>query len=159
MKPHFLLLFFLLTPLLAQSQTTEAYFSRPGLKINAYLYDFWSDDVSHSYSFVRKDTLCSEEVLVFAYHEWTSNLYLHIEGDKVYLVSTSCERSLLYDFDLEVGEEITAGLFHGYSLDAKDEIFLLNGEPRMRYRLSVGGFGATTWIQGIGDINAGLEPL
>jgi len=159
MRSHLLILPFLFTTLLAQSQTTEDYFSRPGLKINAYLYDFWSDDVSHSYSYVRKDTLCSDEVLVFAYHEWTSNLYLHIEGDKVYLVSTSCERSLLYDFDLEVGEEITAGLFHGYSLDAKDEIFLLNGEPRMRYRLSVNGFGATTWIQGIGDINAGLEPL
>lgn len=156
---HVLLFIFLLgNTLNILAQTTEEYFSRPGLQISAYEHSYYSTDYNKSYSYSHKTTVCGEPVLVFAYNTYPIDIYLQIEGDKVYKFDESCERELLFDFGLEIDEIIETGPYKDYALVSKEEVTLLNGETRLKHILRYGNGGSIrTWIEGIGDIDIGID--
>jgi len=141
-------------------QNTEDYFSREGLSINAYHFNQYDGQYSRSYTFYRKATYCNQELLEFINNENGSFQQLKIEGDKVYNFSTSdCEKSLLYDFGLEVNQVITEGLYEDWSVTAKYDVTIENGEVRKRFDLHHPMHGNTSWIEGIGDIEHSLFPI
>jgi hypothetical protein len=75
------------------------------------------------YTFYRKTSSCNVELLEFINNENGSFSHLKIEGDKVYDFSTiECEKSLLYDFGLEVNQVITEGLYEDWSVTAKYDV-------------------------------------
>src|SRR5688572_1131061 len=80
-------------------QTTEDYFSRPGLNISSY-NEFMGDTSSIAYSYSHKREICGDTVLVFSSNKNSYNIYLRIEGGKVYKTNFSCTKELLYDFGL-----------------------------------------------------------
>lgn len=140
------------------SQTTEDYFSRPGLQISAYNHSYYGDDYSKSYSYSHKSTYCDLPVLVFAFNEWISNIYLHIDEDKVYRINSNCERQLLYDFGLQEGDTITEGAYNGFVVETIEDIQLLNGETLRKFVIKYIDISfRKTWIEGIGDIIEGLD--
>ena len=157
---HILLFITLLSnTMFIHAQTTEDYFSRPGLQISAYERSYTSGDYSKSYSYSHKTAFCGDSVLVFAYNEYPINIYMLIEDDKVYKINTNCDKELLFDFGLDMNEVIGEGYYQGFALISKEEITLLNGETRKKHTLQkVDGGYTYTWIEGIGDIRNGIEP-
>jgi photosystem II stability/assembly factor-like uncharacterized protein len=140
------------------SQNIEALFSREGLSVNGYHYNYYDGTYSTSHTFVDKITICDDlEVLRFLPHDGVGiPLYLHVDGLKVYKIFHSCSPQLVYDFGLEINETVTEGIYEGYTLVEKYTVTLLNGEERMRYDLE-SSFGAeASWIEGIGDIKNAL---
>jgi PKD repeat protein len=160
MKPALLFIFLLGNVFNILAQTAEEYFSRPGLQISAYEHSFTSGDYSKSYSYSHKDTLCGDTVLVFAYNSYPLDIYLYVEGNKVYKINAVCERELLYDFGLEVDDVMEDGPYKDYALISKDEVTLLNGETRFKLTLRKINAGfLCTWIEGIGDTKEGIDLL
>lgn len=142
------------------SQTTKEYFSQEGLNLNAYHYNYYEGTYSTSYSYMKTDTVCGEEVLIFYHHVNGHEFPLLIENSKVYTYLYDCEPYLIYDFGLEVGDTILNGHYRGWVVADKYEETLLNGELRTRIDLDHFSLSdvSTSWIEGIGDIFAGLFP-
>jgi len=84
-------------------QTTEELFSREGLSLNAYHYNFFGGSYSKAFTYYEKDTLCGENILVYYNNQRGTKLYLAIEDKKVYLFAGNCNKNLIYDFGLEIG--------------------------------------------------------
>lgn len=155
-----LLLYLAALPSYLQSQTIEEYFSREGLSINAFHDNVYDGTVSTSYTFYRKDIRCGREVLIFIHNLGGQEYELFVEDKKVYLHFYNCYTELLYDFGLEVGDTIPEGVHKGYELTEKYPVQLLNGEERMAYKFMHDySLNPTIWIEGIGNIDAGLIPV
>ncbi|MCB0568084.1 MAG: T9SS type A sorting domain-containing protein [Phaeodactylibacter sp.] len=149
----------LICPVLS-AQDIAAYFSEDGLSINAFHYNFYDGTYSTSYTYHERDSICGEEVLTFIHNTNGFHLYLRVEGLKVYrYFRPNCDKSLLYDFSLQVGETISEGYYEGFTLVGKYPVALLNGEQRMRYDLTSGSQVSASWIEGIGDVEHGLIPF
>ncbi len=141
-------------------QTTEEYFSVEGLSINAYHNNIYDGTYSRSYTYYRKSYYCSIEVLEFINNEDGHFRFLKIEEDKVYSFDTSdCQKTLLYDFSAEIDQVIDEGFYTGWRVIDKSDVILENGETRIRIDVSHPNNGATSWINGIGDIENSLFPI
>ncbi|MBK8832932.1 MAG: PKD domain-containing protein [Saprospiraceae bacterium] len=138
------------------SQSTEELFSRPGLNICAY-NEYLGDTSSQSFSFSHKREICGDTVLVFGSNQYASNIFLSIENHKVYKTDFSCEKELLYDFGLAIGQRILYGFYQNAELVSIKDTVLLNGEIRRHFKLSRGGT-MFDWIEGVGDQRRGLLP-
>jgi len=151
---HFMLLF----NLTVNSQTTEELFSQEGLSLSAFHNSIFPwESFSKSYTYVEKDTLCGENVLVYNHNQIEEKLYLQIENKKVYRTWSNCFKDLLYDFGIEVGDTVSSEFFSSLVLVDKYPVELLNGETRTRFDFEFpGGGGRTSWIEGIGNIYYGL---
>jgi len=150
MKNFLILLVSVLLPLIINGQTTEDYFSRPGLKINKYHFNFYDGQYSKSFTFIEKTTFCNLPVLRFAYNQGLGYDYLWIDGKKVYDIDIDCNRTLLYDFGVHVGDVISQGIYEDFQVSSLDSIVLLNGERRLQITLlSTYGY-SVSWIEGIG---------
>ncbi|MEP6794173.1 MAG: PKD domain-containing protein [Saprospiraceae bacterium] len=136
-------------------QSTEDYFSRPGLNISAY-NEFLGDTSSLSYSYSHKREICGDTVLVFGSNQGAGNIYLRIEGGKVYTTDFSCQKELLYDFGLSVGQHIFGGFYDFATVISIQDTLLLNGEHRRHFKLQ--SSGTYDWVEGIGDLRRGLLP-
>jgi len=151
-------IFILLGPWIGNSQTTEDYFSRPGLNINAYHTACCGTAHPSSYTFAYRTNLCDKNVLAFTRNDGMGTIFLLIEEKKVYFLYTNCSKILFYDFGLMPGDTIKEGFYQNSRLISKDEIMLLNGEKRMQFELLTQFDKPVTWIEGIGDVNRGLYP-
>ncbi len=143
-----------------QAQTIEELFSIEGLSINAHFDDLY-DIYPESFTFYQKTTLCDGEILEYINNKTGNRSYLKVEDQKVYRVypSSNCYQSLIYDFGLEIGEQISEGVYQGATLVNKYEGTLENGEPRMFYDIEgIEQLDNATWVEGIGDIDHGLFP-
>jgi PKD repeat protein len=136
-------------------QTTEDYFSRPGLNISSY-NEFLGDTSSISYSYSHKREICGDTVLVFGSNQNTGNIFLLIEGSKVYKTDFSCQKELLYNFGLTVGQHVIGGFYDFATVISISDTFLLNGEHRRHFKLQ--GGSVYDWVEGIGDLRRGLLP-
>jgi photosystem II stability/assembly factor-like uncharacterized protein len=134
-------------------QTTEDYFSRPGLNISSY-NEVLGDTSSLSYSYSHKRVICGDTVLVFGSNQNSGNLFLLIEGGKVYKTDFSCQKELLYNFDLTVGQHVIGGFYNFKTVTSISDTLLLNGEHRRHFKLE----GGYDWVEGIGDTRRGLLP-
>ncbi|MEO6133280.1 MAG: PKD domain-containing protein, partial [Saprospiraceae bacterium] len=154
----FLILLFFIGAL--YSQSTEDYFSRPGLKINAYHDACCGTAHPSSFTYTYKTTICGQNVLAFARNDGLSIIYLRIDDKKVYIADKYCNEKLFYDFGLSPGDTLKEGYYKDQNLILvnKHNVSLLNGEQRMKYDLMTGWGTAVSWIEGIGDINSGLLP-
>ena len=157
-------IFFCLLLTQLPGQTLKDYFSEEGLSINSYFAGFPTSFVNTSYTFFQKDTLCNEEVLTFLKNEDGDRMYLKVEDSKVWQFwqgSDSCSQTLLYDFGLEPGDTIPEGLYKGTIIAEKKLVPLLNGEERTKLDLRYGNSDRhfTSWIEGIGDVENGLQPI
>ncbi len=144
---------------LTNAQTLEELFSIQGLSINAYHNNFYDGTYSKAYTFLQSTTFCENAVLEYVNNQTGSRLYLKIDGEEVYSINANCVETLWYDFGLDIGDQMTDGVYAGATLVNKYQGTLLNGETRTFYDLEgVQGFGPAnvTWIEGIGDINNGL---
>lgn len=155
MRLHFLILFLLLFKDVF-SQTTEEYFSRPGLNINSYHSCYVDCGYSTSFTYSHKNILGSDTVLHFIYNEGYSSLALQVVGKKVYIYYAPEDTVLLYDFGLDPGEMMTAGYYDQSTLLSKSDTTLLNGEKRLKLNLIRSDLTPVTWVEGIGDIDRGL---
>lgn len=138
------------------AQSTEELFSRPGLNISAY-NEYFGDTSSQSFSFSHKREICGDTVLVFGSNQTTGNIFLLVDNYKVYKTDFSCQKELLYDFGLAVGQRVSSGFYQYAEVVSIKDSILLNGEIRRHFRLSS---GSTTydWIEGVGDQRRGLIP-
>lgn len=137
------------------AQTTEEYFSRPGLSINAF-NEYIGDTSSVSFSFSHKEFICGDSVLVFGSNTYNSNIYLLITDGKVYQISLACEKTLLYNFGLTPGQSASTIACSSCMLQEIRDTTLLNGEQRRLFVMQ--GGNNPLWIEGIGDIRRGLLP-
>ena len=144
---------------LSNAQDLESYFAREGLSINSLHTNFFDGSYSNAYTYYGMDILCGDEVLVFIENTTAQPLYLLIEDQKMYHCFGNCYKKLMYDFGMEIGDVLSEGLYNGWELVDKYPITLMNGEERMRYDLSYSGIYSASWVEGIGDISAGLRPL
>jgi len=88
--------------------------------------------------------------------------YYREENGKVYMILNSAnEEKLIYDFNLEIGEQISYQndqiIFETIAIDS---VTLLSGERRKRLemQLTVAPYQTTFWIEGIGGIVSPMEP-
>ncbi len=141
------------------SQSTLHYFTRYKLSINAYHYNFFDGESSIAFTYVRMDTICGMDVLVYINNQEGYIQYYRIDGDKMYeLNENSCKLTLLYDFGLSIDEMVTEGIYEGLILYDISDVILENGETRKRFYLLNPDDIETIWIEGIGDIYRGLKP-
>ncbi|MBK9983310.1 MAG: T9SS type A sorting domain-containing protein [Saprospiraceae bacterium] len=159
MKRCLIRVFLLLVPMIVRGQTTEDYFSRPGLNINAYHIGYFDNPFSNSFTLTDTTTLCGRHVLVFSYNEGLAKRFIQIDGDKVYQIYSDCTRELLFDFSLEPGNKITEGFYADYTVVGRNEVILENGEVRFLFDVDSPQGYRRSWIEGIGDIEAGLFPI
>ena len=138
------------------SQTTEDYFSRPGLNVNSYHSCYVDCGNSTSFTLSHKKIIESDTILYFVHNDGYSSLSLQIEDRKVYIYYTPAVRDLLYDFGLEPGEVITEGYYAASTVVSKSDTTLLNGEKRLKLTLVRSDSTPVTWVEGIGDIDRGL---
>jgi len=148
-------------------QTIEELFSIEGLNVNAYHWNFYTVDNSLSYTFYQKEMICDGEVLTYINNQTNAFQYLSIEDKKVYHYPNYnysnpdlvCDKRLLFDFGLEIGEAVESGTYEGKILVDKYEITLDNGMTRMRHDLtSSNGNYPISWIEGIGSTWGGIFP-
>lgn len=158
LKQYIFLLFLIVTYYLPIAQTTEDYFSRPGLNINANHEGCCGSGHRASYTYTGLDTICGKEVLVFMHNEGIKILYLWIDQNKVYTISPNCYSRLYYDFSLNPGDTVKEGFYMNCVVLDKINIPLLNGEIRTKYELLTRQGQPVSWVAGIGDINRGLLP-
>jgi hypothetical protein len=138
----------------ALCQTTEEYFSREGLSINTVHINQYSGQTSNSWTFYKKDTLCGSSVLMYVQNSTGMRAALEVDGQRVYgyRFPHTCEKQLLYDFGLQVGDPVgNSHVSKVYQVD------LENGEVRLAIDIA-NSYGELTgtWIEGIGNIHVGL---
>jgi photosystem II stability/assembly factor-like uncharacterized protein len=78
-----------------------------------------------------------------------------IEGGKVYQATSGCAQSILYNFDLQVGELMIDGPYHLYKVEDIRDTVLMNGEHRRLFDLLKGN-QRVNWVEGIGNLKTGL---
>lgn len=141
--------------LLMYGQTTQEYFSRPGLNINSYHQCYVDCGFSTSYTFSHKQILEGDTVLKFVHNEGHEFLSLWVDQKKVFIYSSS-SKVLLYDFGLEVDDVVAEGYYYGSTVVLKADTTLLNGEKRLKLELVRSDSTEVTWVEGIGDVDRGL---
>ncbi len=149
----------LLPAVLTYSQSSV--WSNPGLQIGAGHFNFYGGYTNDSYLYVKDTILCSTPLLMFE-SPAGNPVYLRLEAGKVYLrtpYSLCSDWDLLYDFDLVVGQAISAGAGPMLQVVETGQITLLNGESRRWIRLKEPFNGYfVEWVEGIGDVDRGLIP-
>jgi hypothetical protein len=140
----------------AYGQTTQDYFSRPGLNINSYHACYIDCGNSTSFTFSHKQIVESDTLLHFVHNDGYGSLALQVEDKKVFVYVTPTIRDLLYDFGLEPGEIISGGYYDSSTVVSKSDTTLLNGEKRLKLTLVRSDSSAVTWVEGIGDVHRGL---
>lgn len=140
------------------AQTTKELFSLTDL---TYVLDSDIDATNGLTVFFDEITTdCNKELLVYSNKTLQNKTYLEILDGKVSLGSDCNNLELRFDFDLEVGEQISAAGPHRRDLLVKEKkiIQLLDGLDRRQLLLeNVNNPQQTvTWIEGIGDINLGI---
>lgn len=158
----FALVFFALAPTLT-GQNTQDLFSRPGLSIGAYHWNFFDGSWSTSYRFAGDTVLCGNTLLRFEPLTNTlQKVLLKIQDGKVFVQNPDnpcVSVNLFYDFDLQLGQsfQVQSG---GPLLQVVEtgQKTLLNGETRRYLRLAGTGGWVVEWLEGIGDIKNGLFP-
>lgn len=146
----------LLVSLQIHGQTTQEYFSRPGLNINAYHQCKFDCGHSTSFTFTQTKIVNGDTLLYFVHNEGYSPLSLWVVDKKVFMYHSSSFIDLLYDFALEAGEMITEGYYAGSTVVSKSDTTLLNGETRLKLQLVRSDLTDVTWVEGIGDVARGL---
>jgi len=139
-----------------RSQDTQALFSIPGLSVSWQLTDDIGGKSKWTYYFNQVTSLCGEELLEYEYEYYSvlkDTLYLKVDGSKVYRYDIEdCEYgSLLYDFDLEVGDEFSP-YTKVYTVTHKSTEVYGDGLERRRIELD----SSEVWIEGIGGLDEGL---
>ena len=159
--PLLLLACFLLAEHLP-AQNTRELFSRPGLAIGAYHFNFFDGSWNTSWRFAGDTIVCNDTLLVYeALTNTLSKSFLKIVAGKVFLQNANmlCNPgTLYYDFDLQLGQSFQLQL-GGPLLQVaeKGQKTLLNGENRRYLRLTGIGWDIE-WLEGVGDIGNGLLP-
>ncbi len=146
------------------SQTTYEYFSQEGLSYSwlvGSIYDgYWYNGLTYLSSSVDSSGNAS---LHYASNHSSVNQIFDIEDDKIYLRNRfSDEKSLLYDFGVQVEDLINEGYYKDHRVDSIGAFILSNGEVRKAIYLTNegNGFGhKRTYVQGLGDINYGFIPF
>jgi hypothetical protein len=113
-----LYIFLLLSPCL-QGQTTEDYFSRPGLNINSWHSCYVDCGNSTSYTFLNKEVKENDTLLYFVHNEGYGSLSLLIQSKKVFEYFSTTVKRLIYDFGLEPGEIVSEGYYEASTVVAK----------------------------------------
>jgi PKD repeat protein len=150
------LMIFLLLSLCLHSQTTEDYFSRPGLNINSWHSCYVDCGNSTSYTFSHKNIIGNDTVLYFVHNEGYGSLSLLVEDSKVFDYHSPSLKRLLYDFGLQPGEIVTEGYYEASTVVGRSDTLMLNGETRLKLTLIRSDSTPVTWVEGIGDIHRGL---
>ncbi|HEY3385138.1 MAG TPA: T9SS type A sorting domain-containing protein [Saprospiraceae bacterium] len=141
------------------SQTTQNYFSRPGLNVNSYHVCYIDCGYSTSYTFLSKTVMGNDTVLSFVHNDGGfPSLLLQVIDKKVYQYYSPTEKQLRYDFGLEPGEVITEGYYAQSTVVSKSDTTILNGETRIKLTLIRDDSTPVTWVEGIGDVDRGLAP-
>jgi photosystem II stability/assembly factor-like uncharacterized protein len=162
-RSTFLALAFIAISVCLSGQSTRDLFSRPGLSIGAYHWNFFDGTWNTAYRFAGDTVLCGDTLLRFEPLTYTPNkVLLKIQDGKVFLQNPDnpcVSANLYYDFDLQLGQnfQVQAG---GPVLQVTEtgQKTLLNGEIRRYLRLTGTGGWNIEWIEGIGDVNHGLFP-
>lgn len=148
-----------------QSQSTYDYLSRPGLSIASEHHNWFDGTSNNTYQFVGDTLLCNENLLIYQriYPSYPKT-FLRVDGGKVWrkvLYGNPCDsESLIYDFDLEVGDTTDAFTFNNYYVVDIDTITLLNEEERKRLFLTNNSnWTPIEWVDGIGSLAGGLFPI
>lgn len=139
-----------------QSQSLKEFMSQDGLSINAVQIMEWHG-WSLSFRYHQSDTLCAREVLRYTHQNRNWSIFFEVEGEKVFVLDTSdCQRKLLYNYDLQVGDTVRNGFYEDYIVETISTKTLLNGELRKCLELSKDRNRKAMWVYGIGDIEIGL---
>lgn len=148
------------------AQNTKELFSRPGLSIGAYHFNFFGGTWSTSYRYAKDTLLCGDTLLVFDLMRNTNDhVFLSIQGDKVYQQypdNSGCPLTLVYDFGLQTGDTFSAPGGPIFTVVETGHKTLLNGETRRYLKLSANPMFPSysiEWIEGIGDVTLGLLPF
>jgi len=137
---------------------------KDGHQWNTSLYSFWSSSVYTSITKISGDTLVDGIVyskLFIAGDTLSPNwvvsdrIIREDEEGKVFVKNGSSDESLIYDFNLEIGDSFMYQCY--FTVASIDSVTLNNGERRKRLQLNAGSqnFGPV-WIEGIGDAIGGL---
>jgi len=158
-----LILLFLIFSSSLHAQSLYEMMSQGDLKYGSRTMDDVGISWYSSLQFCGEDTYCNLPVLRLYEKDngrsaspETSYIPIYIDGEKIYAINFNCEKYLLYDFSVSVGDTISEGLFTDYGVDSIYNVELLDGTTRLRYDLSQNGSRRTSWIYGLGDINSGI---
>ncbi|MFT6338335.1 MAG: photosystem II stability/assembly factor-like uncharacterized protein [Saprospiraceae bacterium] len=158
MKPITTLLVFLFSLNLATTQTTEELFSLPGLK---YVVDITAGENIYDVSRFYVGSFLFNGNRIHLYEKNQGfNLFLYVDGQKVYRTEpgSSSEPLLVYDFGLQEGE--TMKMFQGidHVLDLKETVKFEDGLDRIVMNFSRPDIpdSTVTIIEGIGYTNYGF---
>ncbi len=100
------------------------------------------------------DTTCDLPVLKLYGNSGSARV--HVDGEKIYQVYSSCNKLLFYDFSVSVGDTIREGVYEDYGVDSIYNVELLDGSTRLRYDLSKTIYNKASWIYGLGDLRLGF---
>ena len=135
---------------LVSAQNTETLFSLEGLSIVVVVDIPWMDTPYSSIHFIGKEEDCGRPLLKFSDKAEDKNMYMEIEGAKVFLGEDCNELSLAFDFALEIGESVMIdNILH--SVTHKELVQYLDGRDRIHMEL-LRGTEQVIWVEGIGDL-------
>lgn len=81
---------------------------------------------------------------------------------KVYRLNDNSQEELLYDFTLQVDDEIVLSNGNTYTVTSRDSLAVMTGRKRVRLHLvhyaGTLAMGSETWIEGVGSWQVPLKP-
>lgn len=81
---------------------------------------------------------------------------------KVYRLNEDSQEELLYDFSLEVDDQITLSNGNTYTVTSRDSVAVMTGRKRVQIHLvhfaGTMAMGSETWIEGVGSREVPLKP-
>ncbi len=150
-------------------------FPQKGFKQGVVRYgNVFDKDTANRSIFYIKDTVVNSTTLsIFRSTSYSPNsgtnkiaFYTQNDNGKIYILFTAysdqrpnfIEKMLVLDFNLNKGDSVECGLYFKvmYYVDSTSNIKLADNKARKAMWLST-KYGKTVWIEGIGDINRGLE--
>ncbi len=149
------------------TSNTKELFSRPGLSVGSYHFNFFDGTYNSSIRYLGDTVLCGKTLLRYdfsAYSGIYNDVYHLIEGGKVSVFNPNTCNTVqdVFNFDLEVGDSFNIYLVKPLKVVEVDSFSLNNGERRKYIKLKAennNGLPPTffEWVEGIGDLQYGLR--